>query len=102
MKNGKTRVLSICKTCHSTNTVQRGKKNRDRYIQYLGGKCSKCGYSACYEALDFHHLDPTQKDTKVSSMRYWTMEKAKVELDKCIILCANCHREEHYGVVVQR
>lgn len=105
MRNGKSGTSkSICKSCHSKNTILRGKANRKLYIQYKGSKCSKCGYSKCDDALDFHHPDPHAKDTSFRSWRYWGLEKAKVELDKCILLCANCHREEHAsdnGSVVQ-
>ena len=65
-------------------------------IEYKGGKCVKCGYNKCNAALDFHHLDPTQKEFNLGShghTRSW--ERMKVELDKCILLCANCHREIH-------
>lgn len=52
-----------------------------------------CGYSKCIEALEFHHLDPTEKEFEISDRRSW--EALTAELDKCILLCANCHREYH-------
>lgn len=58
-----------------------------------------CGYDKCREALDFHHLDPTQKIFGLSVKgltRSW--EKIRNEIDKCILLCANCHREIHAGI----
>lgn len=64
-------------------------------IEYKGGKCIKCGYDKCVDALDFHHVGPG-KDFGLASKGYthgW--ERVKEELDKCILLCANCHREEH-------
>lgn len=68
-------------------------------INYLGGSCSKCGYCKFYSALDFHHLDPDQKDDGIGNLiwknKKMTLEKLKPELDKCVVLCKNCHAEEH-------
>ena len=86
---------SLCKACHNKNTIARGWKNKADYIQYLGGTCDFCGYGKSQWALEFHHKDPNEKDLNFKSIRYWGLEKAKEELDKCILLCANCHREEH-------
>jgi len=66
-------------------------------IEYKGGKCNKCGYDRCIDALHFHHLDPSKKEFGLSKRgltRSW--EKIKIELDKCIILCGNCHAETHF------
>lgn len=66
-------------------------------IKGFGGKCQCCGYDKCMSALDFHHLDPTKKElTLSSSIVSW--EKTKQELEKCICVCANCHREIHEGI----
>jgi len=68
-------------------------------VAYLGGKCSVCGYDKCVEALEFHHLDPTVKEKHSNGRgidRRRSFEKQKPELDKCVLLCANCHREVHY------
>ena len=64
-------------------------------VLYMGGKCQKCGYSKCYDALEFHHLDPKKKDFQLSALKNYSLNALKKELDKCIMLCANCHREEH-------
>ena len=69
---------------------------RAEVLKRCAGKCERCGYSKCVDALDFHHLDPKSKDFNISkngNTRSW--EEIKKELDKCIMLCANCHREEH-------
>jgi predicted HNH restriction endonuclease len=66
-----------------------------RAIEYKGGKCSRCGYDSCVAALDFHHTDPSQKDLAIGSSGHLAWETLKSELDKCLLLCANCHREEH-------
>lgn len=59
-----------------------------------GGKCTKCGYSKCLKALEFHHKDPTTKVKEVSYNRA-SVAMMAAEAKKCILLCANCHREEH-------
>lgn len=77
----------------------RRKKVRKMAVVHKGGKCEKCGYDRCIEALEFHHVVPTQKDFNISSKGYnRSWERVKVELDKCIMLCANCHREFHTQV----
>lgn len=65
-------------------------------VEYKGGQCENCGYNRCFEALEFHHKDPSQKDFGISSKGYTrSWNKVKEELDKCIMFCANCHRELH-------
>lgn len=59
-------------------------------------KCEKCGenHTAC---LEFHHLDPTKKDGNVSQLaKSFSTKRLLEEISKCVILCANCHRKEHY------
>lgn len=68
-------------------------------VDYLGGSCSKCGYNKCIEALEFHHKVPGEKVKTGNGGaidRRRTFKANKSELDKCILLCANCHRETHY------
>ena len=79
--------------------AQRRRDLRDRAIQYAGGKCVLCSYSKCKRALSFHHLDSSKKEFGLSEKgltRSW--EKIKEELDKCILLCSNCHMEVHDGI----
>jgi predicted transcriptional regulator len=76
--------------------VKRRQKVKKLAIDYKGGSCQRCGYNKCDGALEFHHLDPSKKDFSISSSgntRGW--ELIKKELDKCIMVCANCHREIH-------
>jgi hypothetical protein len=65
-------------------------------VEYKGTQCSKCGYNRCIEALEFHRNNSSGKDFSISEKGY-TRSRAKVkeELDKCMLLCANCHREVH-------
>ncbi len=63
--------------------------------QYKGGKCFKCGYNKCEAALDFHHVLPDMKSFVMSMSMTRSMDVLMAEADKCVLLCANCHREEH-------
>ena len=62
-----------------------------------GGRCIKCGYNKCIAALEFHHIDPSKKDFTISNDHFKLQEAVK-ESKKCIIICANCHREFHAGL----
>ena len=65
-------------------------------VEYKGSKCMVCGYNRCIEALEFHHNNSTEKDFSISEKGYTrSWAKVKEELDKCMLLCANCHREIH-------
>ena len=86
---------NICKACKSKDDVERRKKRKNRAIEYKGGKCNICEYNKSPSALEFHHIDPSLKDNKFSILISMSWDKQKEELDKCILLCANCHREVH-------
>ena len=75
---------------------KRRKKIRQMAVEYKGGRCQECGYSSCIEALEFHHSNSSGKDFSISEKGYTrSWAKVKKELDKCMLLCANCHREIH-------
>lgn len=69
-----------------------------RAIKYKGGRCVECGYDRCTRALQFHHLDPTKKDFGIGG-KSLSWDKIKTELDKCILVCGNCHAEIHDGLI---
>lgn len=73
--------------------------SKNRIVQYMGGCCANCGYNKCYEALEFHHLDPSSKEFNISRTAITSTNWGTIcaELDKCIMLCSNCHREVHAG-----
>lgn len=96
---GTRKYKGMCKECENT-------RNKERYIEKIKEvldtdilECSICGYSKCYAALEFHHLDPNEKEYVISNMRNHNISNLKKEIDKCILLCANCHREVHNGVI---
>lgn len=89
-----------CYNCIPENSYSTGASLRQIIKQwaldYKGNKCSLCGYNKCSEALDFHHLDPKEKEFNISDRNIkldWP--EIQKELDKGIIVCANCHREIH-------
>lgn len=87
---------SICKPCRSIQSSQRRRNIKIQALEYLGWMCNRCklvdkDYPQIY---DFHHTDPLQKDFSISKTTK-TFKSIKSELDKCIVLCANCHRKEH-------
>jgi len=87
---------TICNSCNVTLFRQ---KIKERAVKYLGGKCKCCDYNLCVAALDFHHLDPSQKDFGISEggvPRKWS--KIQQELDKCVLVCNRCHAEIHAGI----
>ena len=84
-----------CAKCRSENVSKRRRKLKQTLVEYKGGKCEKCGYDKCIDALEFHHIDPTQKDKNFGNIKIRKWEDQKKELDKCICVCANCHIEIH-------
>ena len=68
-------------------------------IEYKGGKCVVCNYNKCQQALQFHHRDPNEKEFAVANSGTLDIEKLKVEVDKCLLVCANCHVEIHSGLI---
>lgn len=93
------RRTKFCSTnCKNKYYVNRRRKTlKEKAVSYKGGKCEQCGYSRCIAALEFHHTNG-EKDFGISAKgitRSWA--KVQEELDKCICLCSNCHRELHHS-----
>lgn len=76
-------------------------KRRLDLIQLKGGACQKCGYNKCRAALELHHRDKTEKlfNLSGSKFRFRPWDEILIELDKCDLMCANCHRESHHNNV---
>lgn len=70
---------------------------KDKAVKYMGGCCLICGYNKCNRALHFHHINNFEKDFDISSKTSWSV--VKEELDKCVLLCANCHMEAHDNLI---
>lgn len=72
---------------------------KEKLVEYKGGKCEICEYNKYIGALDFHHLNPEEKDFTISQYQHLCYEKLKKEVDKCMLVCSNCHREIHGGII---
>ena len=92
----KVRTLS-----RSQSVVDWRKRTKQKLVEYKGSCCQApgCGYNKCMDALTFHHLDPSQKDFQISG-KSWSYERLKGEVDKCALLCSNCHKEVHAGILI--
>jgi len=86
---------SICGKCHNKYTLEKGRENRKKSIEYLGGECVICSWKKFGSGFDIHHVDPNEKDVAFASMRSWCWERTKKELDKCVLLCKCCHAGVH-------
>lgn len=97
IKGESIKVNGLCKPCLLERNAEKRRSVKEQAVKYLGGKCSVCGYDKCLGALEFHHLDPSQKDPTYHSYKTIFNDRFKKELDKCILLCANCHKELHFN-----
>lgn len=84
----------------SLNVSDWRKRVKEKLFYILGGKCFICGYDKCPEACDFHHLDKALKNFTVAQAlaNGTSIEKILREVQNCVLLCANCHREVHAGL----
>ena len=78
------------------NQIQRWIAIKIKAIEYKGGRCLRCKNIFPYPAFEFHHRDPETKDVSWTKLRLRSWDKIILELDKCDLLCANCHRIEHH------
>ena len=86
---------------YANNVTIKRRAIKEMLIVYKGGKCERCGYNKCNRALEFHHLDPLQKDFGISKHINRNIDDLKAEVDKCILLCSNCHAEVHQELYEQ-
>ena len=101
------KCILLCSNCHQEHHFNERNSDDDRqkskrvYLKYKNNSCEECGYNKCQASLTFHHIDPSIKDIQFSNLNkridniYDLEENIKSELDKCILLCYNCHREKH-------
>lgn len=93
--SSKTGASSWCKTCLYETQKKRWTDRKIEAVKLLGGKCCKCGYNKNYAALDFHHVNPKEKEFDWKKCRQLPWNKLIEELKKCICVCRNCHAEIH-------
>jgi hypothetical protein len=90
-----------CKRCRSEAVARRRRKTKEILAAEAGGQCTLCGYNRCLAALEFHHRDKTQKTFGLSAAGITrSIEAARREAAKCVLLCANCHAEVEAGFTV--
>lgn len=90
------RTHSWCRECVDADALERQRTLKKQCIEYKGGKCMICGGRFHPAVFDFHHMDPTKKDFTFGKLKkHKFSEDIKEELDKCILVCANCHRVIH-------
>lgn len=86
-------VTGICTKCYQN---YRKYQMKDIAIAYAGGRCVHCGYNKSVASLCFHHTNPIDKDFNIGQKYNLKWERIKDEIDKCILLCHNCHNELHF------
>jgi len=94
-KHGQGNTYNKCVSCRCNEYK---KKRKREYVNLKGGQCLICGYDRCNQALTFHHIDPTKKSFEISESIY-SWKKTILELEKCALLCTNCHAEAHSGMI---
>lgn len=90
-----TRLQNRCKSCFNSYCTQRWRDKKIAVITQFGNQCKDCKISYHPNVYEFHHLDPKQKEYSWHKMRLFSHQKMQKELNKCIMLCANCHRLRH-------
>ena len=91
----KYRLMKWCIDCNKRHVNTALRKYKIDIVKYMGGKCKFCGYNKCIHSLDIHHINPEHKDPNFKQMRKILRNDLKKELEKCVLICANCHREIH-------
>jgi transposase len=92
-----------CKRCRSEHVSARRRRVKRLLVDEAGGRCILCGYERFIGALQFHHVDPSTKSFALSVQGVArSLEKARAEAAKCVLICANCHAEVEGGVATIR
>ena len=91
------RLGSMCKECDTSELRKRRTERKRKLVEYFGGECRICRYKKHFGALEFHHVDPAKKDLNMSGTHSFL--KMLKEAKKCLLVCSNCHREIHAGVL---
>jgi 5-methylcytosine-specific restriction endonuclease McrA len=89
-----------CLRCRAEAVTRRRQRVKQILVAEAGGRCAVCGYDRCHGALEFHHLHPKDKRFALSALSVArSIERARAEAGKCVLLCANCHSEVQAGLV---
>jgi len=86
-----------CRRCQLDAKKRKRALNKQKAVDYLGGKCMDCGItSECLDIFDFHHRNPSEKEESLNRLVNTEWDKIQTELDKCDLLCSNCHKITHW------
>lgn len=77
---------------------ERRRQIKQLVIEAFDSKCCVCDYNKIPGALEFHHINPEDKEFRISRMLTRSFKETVKELKKCVLVCANCHREIHSGI----
>jgi transposase len=86
-----------CRQCRIEAVARRRRKVKAILVAEAGGTCRLCGYDKCFAALEFHHLDPNTKRFGLSRRGARSIARLRLEAQKCVLLCSNCHAEVEAG-----
>jgi transposase len=88
-----------CRRCRADAVVRRRRRVKQILVEEAGGRCRACGYDGSPVALEFHHLNPREKEFGVASRGLArSLDRARAEARKCVLLCSNCHAEVEAGI----
>jgi DNA replicative helicase MCM subunit Mcm2 (Cdc46/Mcm family) len=90
-------LYPYCRKCNNKATMEYQRNMKQKCVEYGGGQCKICDYKKHIGSLEFHHINPSVKEFRISgNNKSW--EEIKPELDKCVLVCSNCHKEIHGGL----
>lgn len=92
-------LSSWCRSCNAKNVVERMQQAKLKIVNLKGGCCQICSFKEYLGALEFHHVDPKTKDMGISRLAVDKITpKLLNEINKCVLVCSNCHRMIHAGI----
>lgn len=91
-----------CKECCTNKTIENNQKHKTALVGYMGGECYDCGLKDDPKVYDFHHIEPEHKDFTIQENRGKSFVKLISELDKCVMLCSNCHVKRHLEMNLEK
>lgn len=92
---GKKRLFCNNKCKNKQGVYDKRRRDKQKIVEYLGGKCQRCGFIGHNAAMVPHHINPEKKEFALSQSNIKSWTKVQIELDKCILLCQNCHATIH-------
>ncbi|UJA21908.1 hypothetical protein HJD18_08510 [Thermoleophilia bacterium SCSIO 60948] len=91
---------SSCAKCNVEAVSRLRRSTKQRLVEIAGGCCCVCGYDKNPAALQFHHVDPAQKEFGIGSGNTLAFDRVAKEAAKCVLVCANCHAEIEAGAEI--